>query len=181
MGSETGCERKWGVDWQGYVEEFVEFQRLSGFPDSGDAYQAVGRPNEVKGWMKAHHSWKEVEVGVEFGGKWRNWWLLLQPAHPYCADSDWTKLCKAGRNGLFLILLALVWWGHSLRRDAEWVTAVRDITLAVCYMCASMDPISARSTSSSVVSEVMAVDRLKGTQREKDIGDRLSAKRKRHI
>lgn len=137
-GGEEGRERKWGASWEECVNEFIEFQKRSGFPDASDAYPAAGRPEEIKGWMKAHRAWKEVQVDTSFGGKVMEWWALLQPAGPASVSSDWTKLRKAGKNGLFLVLLSLVWWGHSCSRGAEWFECVGDVTRSIRFMRMSM-------------------------------------------
>lgn len=168
--SVEGRARNWGVDWETCVNEFVCFQHLSGFPDAGEAYPAAGRPEEIRVWMKAHRVWKEVRVGEEFGGKLRAWWSLLQPASPHGANSDWAKLQKAGKNGLLLIFLGLVWWGHSSGTNAEWSATVADVTRAIRYMWMTMGPICEKGLGSGkkglnkvgkVVSDVAGVDQLK--------------------
>lgn len=176
--SKLGCEREWGVGWEECVEEYIEFQRLSGFPDEGEAYDTVGRPAELKKWMKSHRLLKENNVGVVFSRKYMAWWSSLQPAqHPHTADSDWTTLRKAGKNGLLLVVLALVWWGGrgSSSRDAEWIAAVCDVTRAVRYMRISM-PLDV--VPEITASEVAGVDTLK-RRRQEDTGPGLSTKKKK--
>lgn len=74
---------------------------------------------------------------ANFSALWRAWWVALQPSWrvnaedattwplpriaPPSSSDTWTSLNHAGPNGLFYVLLTLVWWSQddSLSSDAD--------------------------------------------------------------
>ncbi|TDL14510.1 hypothetical protein BD410DRAFT_695413, partial [Rickenella mellea] len=84
------------------------------------------RPEEVSAWLKRGRklsSIPEFNDITEFAAQWRKWWTRLQPAvrvsstsagwpllRPTIADIDWSRTRRGGRNGLFVVVLTLVWW-----------------------------------------------------------------------
>ncbi|TDL14824.1 hypothetical protein BD410DRAFT_693441, partial [Rickenella mellea] len=84
------------------------------------------RPNEVAAWLKNGRKLDVIpairDVSV-FANQWREWWIVLQPPErvpstaerwpllrPMHADLDWQRTLRGGRNGLFILVLTLVWW-----------------------------------------------------------------------
>ncbi|KAH8103653.1 hypothetical protein DFH11DRAFT_1464244, partial [Phellopilus nigrolimitatus] len=82
------------------------------------------RPTEVPAWTRAKrntNSTPKLDLDT-FPPKWRSWWSSLQPfwrpqegmdwplgfAEP--ANEEWLHVRKAGKNGIFLIVLTLYWW-----------------------------------------------------------------------
>jgi len=81
---------------------------------------------------------------TEFSAEWRAWWTFIQPAwregtgndwpliRHVPSGADWTALEHGGANGLFLVLMALLWWGTAIpsqcdKQHAEFVMAVHDV------------------------------------------------------
>ena len=94
--------------------------------------------------MKNRRPWKDVEIEdmEHFGRQWWAWWISLQPNSRICnkdtydtslpsLEMDWTLLKKPGKNGMLLIMLALVWWGKAVDRDNGWLKAVADVTVVL--------------------------------------------------
>lgn len=94
--------------------------------------------------MKNQRPWKDVEIDEKvFSQQWWVWWASLQPtawiynennASFPTPEMDWSHLKKPGKNGFFLIMLALVWWGKASNRDEGWVKAVVDVTIVLHCM-----------------------------------------------
>lgn len=74
--------------------------------------------------------------------QWRIWWKGLQPewrrgagilppAIYDCANSDWGKLRQGGKNGVFLVLMSLVWWGLSPGKKRDWDATVIEVKLVL--------------------------------------------------
>lgn len=133
--------------------------------------------------MKAHRSWKEVDVNVAFSVQLMVWWASLQPSNIVNgAKADWTTLRKTGKNGLFLILLGLVWWGHSTIRKVEWDAAVSDITRSIQYMRESISSgteTEGRTVKGKTMVVVDGSGRSKQGQKENEGGQSL-VKKARH-
>ncbi|KZP06894.1 hypothetical protein FIBSPDRAFT_693525, partial [Athelia psychrophila] len=80
------------------------------------------RPEEVKGWIKAHQLFeKPPPYHRDFSASCISWWMHLQPLWqtndgniPHtvytCDDGDWGTLKKTGKNGIFMVLLVMSWW-----------------------------------------------------------------------
>jgi hypothetical protein len=87
-------------------------------------------------------------VSVEpktFAGEFTNWWRVLQPewrVHEGSLDlstddppddETWEELAKPGKNGLFLLMLALWWWSSAVdQSDVQsekdvWIHAAQDV------------------------------------------------------
>lgn len=63
---------------------------------------------------------------------------------------NWDSLQKPGRNGLLLVMMALVWWGKASANCRGWKTAVIDISTVVCCMIDSSEPSPSLKGSSEV-------------------------------
>jgi hypothetical protein len=140
--------RNWGDVWLSCLQNFIEFQRSAGFPDTGLSFPPATkiRPPEIGVWMKNRRLWKDVVIldKGEFGRQWWDWWISLQPGSRTCTDRnnvalptvdmDWSNLRKPGKNGFLLIMLSLVWWGKVSDTDSEWLKAVTDVTAVLSCM-----------------------------------------------
>ncbi|TDL14296.1 hypothetical protein BD410DRAFT_706153, partial [Rickenella mellea] len=90
---------------------------------------STARPEEVSGWLKRGqklHVVPEIVDVADFAMHWRKWWTLLQPAdrvpstpagwpllRPTTANIDWSRTRRGGRNGLFVVMLTLIWWSAA--------------------------------------------------------------------
>ncbi|KAF7980387.1 hypothetical protein HWV62_38180 [Athelia sp. TMB] len=130
--------RDWGELWDIATREYLEFQRLAGYPDGGPAFGTADRPEMIGWWMKSHRPWKLVPLkdAKGFGTQLLHWWSSLQPDSPG-PESDWSKLCKPGKNGMLLLFIGLVWWGKVARETEEWKVATTQIIRALQYMRAA--------------------------------------------
>jgi len=73
---------------------------------------------------------------------WQSWWYGLQPEWRQLPNSavsrevpdkgeQWDMLCRGGKNGLFMAVLALAWWAAALGEvsdDDELCDALDDAT-----------------------------------------------------
>lgn len=105
------------------------------------------QPSDVQKWIKGHRKAAEMpDVSLDvndFAQKWRTWWDSLNPERDPASEtspdiSEYAELRKAGRNGLFLLILTLVWWGAAAADQGEermntWRTAVSDFTATVKF------------------------------------------------
>ncbi|KAI0040688.1 hypothetical protein FA95DRAFT_1462598, partial [Auriscalpium vulgare] len=113
-------------DWVTALGTWGEFEKLMGYQNgSGKKFQVStkGRPAEVPYWVQRKRDFTkppEIRNARAFGGKWRAWWVALQPewrgtAWPLqrsggTTSEDWAETAKGGRNGFETILIALTWW-----------------------------------------------------------------------
>jgi hypothetical protein len=86
----------------------------------------------------------------EFGTEWHAWWVAIQPAwrkpegtndgwplsRHVPKGADWTALEHGGANGLFLVLMALSWWGAEIpsqcnKQHDKFMIAVDDVDWVV--------------------------------------------------
>ncbi len=82
---------------------------------------------------------------------WWAWWSQLQPewrvrgadGRPVPGGSvvdDWGKsLCRPGKNGVLMVLLALVWWKEitTAATTVDWDVAVQDVAWVLSQMARS--------------------------------------------
>lgn len=93
------------------------------------------RPNEVAAWLKCGRKLDTIpkisDVSV-FANQWRQWWIVLQPPErvpatperwpllrPTDNNLDWQRTLRGGRNGLFIVILTLVWWSAAVSTTTE--------------------------------------------------------------
>jgi hypothetical protein len=92
--------------------------------------------------------------GCDFGRRVWDWWVAIQPegrlaiqpesglAHgPLnrgCAYVwEWSDVSRRGPNGIYLVLLAMAWWGLSLQNTdvlTVWLDAIGDLRWALQQM-----------------------------------------------
>ena len=95
-------------------------------------------------WIKKHrkaHELPDVSPYVDtFGKEWQAWWAHLLPAEHADQEArktaDYSDLKKAGPNGLFLLMLSLVWWGAAASDQGEeriqlWRSSLGEFTTTV--------------------------------------------------
>jgi len=69
------------------------------------------------------------------------WWMAIQPddrardaegkfiREPQ--DANWMRLRKGGRNGIYLVVVGLMWWHDMISNNEtmeEWLAMVEDVT-----------------------------------------------------
>lgn len=81
---------------------------------------------------------------VAFGECWWSWWSDIQQKNLGRDETskplrdgvniEWDTLCKPGSSGVFLVLMALLWWKLKLTKEgnlatvAKWEDAAMDVT-----------------------------------------------------
>lgn len=103
----------------------------------------TGRPGHLTQWINDHRSYakfpvlssKEVKA---YGKTVRQWWLNLQPKWRHASgypvlqddprnDDTWEPVCRAGPNGVFLVVMAIAWWlDNSKGKIGEDVAELMD-------------------------------------------------------
>ncbi|KAG1729182.1 uncharacterized protein EDB91DRAFT_1001934, partial [Suillus paluster] len=71
----------------------------------------------------------------------KKWWSSIQPVEHACdtrglfkhnlENIDWSRLHRAGRNGMYLVVVGLMWWHRGSTNDEGldvWFTMVDDVT-----------------------------------------------------
>lgn len=137
----------WGASWAECITAFIRFERGHGFTTRDFRLPASKlRPSQIKTWFGHTRAIKGAAWdtfgsgdGIEFGEVWRAWWLDIQPAGRGLDESgrlvqtgvfDWKRVDKPGTNGLFLILVGLVWWKMRLGINVDvsgWEGAVAEV------------------------------------------------------
>ncbi|KAF7984921.1 hypothetical protein HWV62_9823 [Athelia sp. TMB] len=146
----------------GAMEAWVEFEDMMEYPDTlakKNVLSSERRPNDVHAWVKAHRKPKampDVTDRVDaFAKEWREWWDGLQPmtAQPQSLDArdvaEYSELQKAGRNGIFLLLVSLVWWGGAVSDGGEekmgaWRESVEEFAAVVRFFNSHLKTASGR-------------------------------------
>ncbi|KAG0693760.1 hypothetical protein DFH29DRAFT_881206 [Suillus ampliporus] len=55
-------------------------------------------------------------------------------------DADWSRLRKAGRNGMYLMVVGLMWWHDMISNNktmGEWLVMVEDVSWVLESMVAT--------------------------------------------
>lgn len=100
------------------------------------------RPGQVGYWMQHLRRDLKKSPAIEdvaaFADAWWTWWIALQPdwrvtdadGHLLQEDAgDWQRLRCPGKNGIFLILLSLLWWKQTGSEECvRWQQATADVT-----------------------------------------------------
>lgn len=131
-------DRALGEEWQAIVDQWALWQ----------GGQLVGpnllpmtdtRPTEISAWIKLNRTRRDIEITDfdEFRSRWWPWWAAQGGAGPLSR--------KKGKNGLFLVMLTLAWWGSASRREDDWKRAVREVTEMIGAMCTAATVTSANS------------------------------------
>ncbi len=94
------------------------------------------------------HKSPPIQKEETYAQGWWAWWCQLQPEwrardlneRPMLSSSvgnDWGKnLCRPGKNGLLMILLALAWWKEitTTATSADWDAAALDVAWVLSQM-----------------------------------------------
>ncbi|TDL14830.1 hypothetical protein BD410DRAFT_696249, partial [Rickenella mellea] len=115
--------------WNSLLTHWARVEEVMGFLDScakNYRLSTTERPDEVSAWLRGRRkigSIPQFDDITEFATQWRKWWTHLQPAvrvpstsvgwpllRPTSGDIDWSRLRYGGRNGLFVVVLTLLWW-----------------------------------------------------------------------
>jgi hypothetical protein len=151
--------QRWNPEWFDCVNAFVDFEKAAGFSSQDNRLPvAKSRPGEFSDWFKigrktSGSGWDGFCSGDanSFGKTWKKWWFDIQPNARKRGNTllkaieldeldDWGPLRKSGTNGMFLVLVALLWWRARLGDDAEatslldWQESVEDVTSVLCCL-----------------------------------------------
>jgi hypothetical protein len=175
---------RWGLAWFGCLEAFISFEKAAGFSAQDSRLPAAkSRPQEFSEWFKIGRKtsgavWEGFCSGDpdRFGSGWRMWWLDIQPkgrkedvngALLQDPNIDWTVLQKPGANGMFLVLIALLWWRTRLEGDVDgtslpiWEDSVKDVT----WVLGCLEHAYSRASDGSETSDVVKIT-TSGTKRK---------------
>ncbi|PPQ87300.1 hypothetical protein CVT26_000588, partial [Gymnopilus dilepis] len=136
-----------GSQWRSLLESWVRFEVEADFKERGKLGNQ-GRPPYIAEWIQRRRSrtWRPVFDVDEVGEKFMTWWTSLQPEWRVsgeslvvsAVDGSWDALRKPGLNGLYSVLVALLYWGSEAVKDPEkhdaWSRAVDDVHLALSQM-----------------------------------------------
>ena len=97
-----------------------------------------------------------VSDTVAFGAAWIAWWVGCQPVarspnsrwplpQAELQHSDWGKMLHGGKNGIFLFVMALLWWANgidSAQPPSDFCSAVTDLewVLKELHNCLASPP-----------------------------------------
>ncbi|KAJ7770049.1 hypothetical protein B0H16DRAFT_1715674 [Mycena metata] len=123
---------KWGSEWSGLVNEYLDYEAACGYQDGGGRVGGDNRPEEIAAWVNRGRKWfsppkiaRLGQLGEEgsYADNWWNWWKSIQPVEREPIDDTgmltwpmgkmtWGKLTKMfGRNGFMQVMAGLLWWG----------------------------------------------------------------------
>ncbi|TFY76093.1 hypothetical protein EWM64_g7919 [Hericium alpestre] len=130
----TGPE---GDTWKAAVTLWQSLMHFIGNVDANDRktwFSSAYRPPQIAYWMQRHRKFHVVsaleDISV-FADLWRKWWTNAQPdwrkddkvawplKHIGMQTETWKNLAKGGKNGIVMVLIALVWWSKSVSAEAE--------------------------------------------------------------
>ncbi|KAF8898176.1 hypothetical protein CPB85DRAFT_1439994 [Mucidula mucida] len=145
----------WGTVWISLIDLFLVFEEMAGFLDDSKIKLPTNDcPSVIADFMCQRRNWSEKwpvgDLDV-FSPLFWKWWRSLQPNTRIHEDRlikpdfvDWDSLQdKSGRNGMSLVIGALLWWGEAVSdltdeagsaRREDWVLAVADVTWALDNM-----------------------------------------------
>lgn len=148
----------WGSLWEDLALAYIAFEEACGFPYDRVGMVRTGRVTMVERWMKINRPYSFGPTMIEgesvegLAMEWWSWWKGLQPPVRVRGDGgldrpvalDWGGLKDhAGKNGVGLVVMVLLWWGSFVRRAdrvaedsqpamiADWEVAVEETTWAL--------------------------------------------------
>jgi hypothetical protein len=123
---------------------------MYGFPDGGESIPLTKHPKDFKIWF--HGSCKDFlrkNFNVFVSGMVA-WWTAIQPDNHECdsqganihesQDADWSWLHKAGKNGMYLMVVGLMWWHDMISNNktmGKWLAMVEDVSWVLKSMVAT--------------------------------------------
>ncbi|TFY53652.1 hypothetical protein EVG20_g10020 [Dentipellis fragilis] len=145
------------------------------------------RPFVMKQWIREGRKYRVVPALGNlsmFGDAWKQWWTTNQPKWRFQSDVDWPLkrdvdgddnkwevLAKGGGNGIFMLLVRLVWWYRSAKTEAEVNdvdSAIEDVQYALTKMALMLSkrpvPVEEEETDASAsTSKARKGDKGKGS------------------
>ncbi|KAG1722361.1 hypothetical protein EDB19DRAFT_1584712, partial [Suillus lakei] len=116
-------------------------ERTCGFPDGGKSIPLTKRPKDFKIWFCGGRKDFLPQNFNEFVSGMVAWWTAIQPDNHECdsqgvhmrepQDANWSQLRKAGRNGMYLMVVGLMWWRNMISNNktmGEWLAMVEDVS-----------------------------------------------------
>ncbi|EIW56589.1 uncharacterized protein TRAVEDRAFT_81082, partial [Trametes versicolor FP-101664 SS1] len=110
---------------------------------------AKGRPSEVGDWLRIQRreldKFPIIKNESAYMTSWWKWWSGIQPEWRRQAgqgrpaiggDGDWECLTNPGKNGMFIVLISLVWWREQATAQTldDWAAAVADVEWVIASM-----------------------------------------------
>jgi hypothetical protein len=118
--------------------------------DSVHNIPIIDRPKDFKIWFCGGHKNFTPRDLRTFVASMKKWWSSIQPvdrardAHGLfkhdSEDIDWSRLHRAGRNGMYLVVVGLMWWREGLENDMgldAWFVMVEDVTWVLVRLVAT--------------------------------------------
>lgn len=123
------------------IEQGLDSGRV--LPCSGERAPKAGElghwPDQVHWWLQHGRNYERVSKIVDinaYGAAFTAWWRLLQlswrvgtanqhlPAPIYSIpklhrEERWVNLAVGGKNGLFMVLMAMAWWGNAVKESGK--------------------------------------------------------------
>lgn len=110
----------------------------------------IDRPEDFKIWFRGgRKNFTPRDLGT-FIASMKKWWSSIQPvdhardAHGLfkhdLEDINWSRLYRAGRNGMYLVVVGLMWWREGLENDEgldAWFVMVEDVTWVLVRLVAT--------------------------------------------
>ncbi|KAJ3474612.1 hypothetical protein NLI96_g12362 [Meripilus lineatus] len=123
------------------VQSWLKFER-SGYQSKSDHLPEKKRPRPFKEWFESGR--KDLpNINAQFGRALLAWWDQLQPKARRTTkgtpladipQKEWESLRIPGKQGIYLILIGIAWWGVSLTKrntvpesSPEWKGMVDDV------------------------------------------------------
>lgn len=140
----------WGRPWTHCLEQFLSFERTCGFPDGRKSIPLTKHPEDFKIWFCGGRKDFLPQNFNVFVSDMVAWWTAIQPDNRECdsqgahmresQDADWSWLHKAGRNGMYLMVVGLMWWCDMISNNktmGEWLAMVEDVSWVLESMMAT--------------------------------------------
>lgn len=108
------------------------------------------RPDDFKLWFRGGRKEFLPRNFNVFVNSMTAWWTAIQPddrardaegkfiREPQ--DANWMRLRKGGRNGIYLVVVGLMWWRDMISNNEtmeEWLAMVEDVTWVLESMVAT--------------------------------------------
>lgn len=163
-----------------------------GFPQAkGHKLNHTNRPEAVDYWLKCGRpKQKTPDLGEleAYGERVRLWWRGVQPEWRSKGDSwpmsralapneSWSGTAKGGLNGIFMVLMSLVWWRLSARSEGERgevLSMVEDVTWVLRAMHEQLDK------GGPMIEELLERG-VKGKKRGKENDGNAALRKKRYV
>ncbi|KAI1789292.1 hypothetical protein LXA43DRAFT_893083 [Ganoderma leucocontextum] len=145
-----GRQSSLGPDFMSAAEWWTVIERAYSWETSTKGYNTKNCLEQVGHWLRVLRAEvarvPAIADTAQYAEQWWDWWSSLQPdwckhdkaGHPTAGGTGpWNTLKKPRKNELWIVLLALVWWGlqvTDMKNDYynemahnEWTSAAKDV------------------------------------------------------